>query len=112
MGDIRKRFAEFQSGGVGIISILAQSEDEVAAWLARREQPFEILVDPERRVVREYGVYVGLNFESRNISRPAVFIIDAAGVIRFEYIGYHQRDYPEVEHILEALSEFTRSPKG
>ena len=57
--------------------------------------PFPLLADPDRAAIRRYGVYVRLNFESWNIARPSVFLVDPMGRIRFISVGSHQRDWPD-----------------
>lgn len=44
-----------------------------------------------------------VNFESVNISRPAEFVLDADGTIKYIYIGKIQTDFPPVEEILSVL---------
>ncbi len=83
--------------------VLAQNAEGVREYLAARPHPFRVLPDETREVAKSYGVYVHVNFESYNIARPAVFLVDAEGIIRYMYIGYHQADYPPMREVLAAL---------
>jgi peroxiredoxin len=53
--------------------------------------------------VKAYGVWVRVNFESVNISRPAEFVLDKDKTIKYIYIGRIQTDFPPDEQIFEAL---------
>src|SRR6266436_3340317 len=53
---------------------------------------FPFLLDEDRQVTKSYGVYKALSFDSINIARPATFVIDPTGNIRFVYVGAHQMD--------------------
>ncbi|MCX5729726.1 MAG: hypothetical protein NTZ28_12980, partial [Nitrospirae bacterium] len=56
-----------------------------------------------RQVVKEYGVYVRANLESINIARPANFVLDAAGTIRFIHISSVQIEFASFDDILATL---------
>ena len=45
---------------------------------------------------------------SNSIARPATFIIDRRGIIRYMYIGSNQFDLAEQEEILEHLNSLTQ----
>jgi peroxiredoxin len=105
MGHIREIYGEFERRGTAVTGIVAQKMSKVREYLEDNPYPFPILVDEKRLVVRDYGVFVKGNFESYNIARPSVFILDGEGIIRYIYVGYHQLDYPGDEELLRALSE-------
>ena len=71
----------------------------MAAFATREGLPFPLLADVERQVIRAYGVYVRINFESWNMARPAVALIDPAGVVREVHVGRHQREWPDSEDL-------------
>ena len=66
----------------------------------RNTLQFPCLADPERRVFQTYDV------QSRLISmgqRPALFLIDKEGIVRFAYLGWQQWQIPTTESMLEKL---------
>ncbi len=65
--------------------------------------PFPLLADPDRAAIRRYGVYVRASFESWNIARPSVFLVDPGGRIRFISVGSHQRDWPDSGDLLAII---------
>jgi len=64
--------------------------------------PFDILIDQRRDMSKAYGVWHRFGIDALNIARPAIFLIDQDGTIRYSYISGHQRQYPTQEEILAA----------
>ena len=71
----------------------------MAGFATREGIPFPLLADPDREMIRAYGVYVRINFESWNMARPAVVLIDPAGIAREVWVGRHQREWPVTEDL-------------
>ena len=84
---------------MALACVYGQSLDAVAAFATREGIPFPLLADAERQVIRAYGIYVRINFESWNMSRPAVVLIDPAGIVRDVWVGRHQREWPVTEDL-------------
>jgi len=103
MGHIREIYEEFEKRGAGAASILAESIARMQKFLQKHSYPFPVLSDVRREAVKSYGVYVRVNFESVNISRPAEFIIDKDKTIRYIYVGRIQTDFPPDEEIFAVL---------
>ena len=59
--------------------------------------PFPILYDTDKGVISNYGVLDG------NTAKPATFIIDKNGVIRWKYVGNAKTDRPDPETVLKRL---------
>ena len=49
--------------------------------------PFDILIDESRDVLKAYGVWHRFGLDAWNIARPALFLIDRSGAIRYSFIG-------------------------
>jgi glutaredoxin-dependent peroxiredoxin len=67
--------------------------------------PFNIHVDAERKVVKAYGVWHPLGLTAWNIARPAVFLIDRSGTIRYSFIADRQDEFPAHEAILSEIAK-------
>ena len=65
--------------------------------------PFNILVDTSRDVLKAYGVWQALGLFSWNIARPALFLIDSAGAIRYSFVAQRQDEFPSHAEIMKAL---------
>jgi len=57
---------------------------------------FPLLSDPEKRAIRAYGVEETKTIEGYppGIARPAVFVIDRSGRVRFKHISRDYADRP------------------
>ncbi len=108
---MRDKFEEYQRRDIQIVAIYGQGFDAVRAFAEREQYPFPLLVDESRNIIRRYGVYVRINFESWDMARPSTVLVDKAGIVRFIFIGRNQLDWPAHEMLFAAL-ESTRPPDG
>ena len=91
------------------IAIAGQWPREFRGYAEKSGITFPLLVDKTRSVIKSYGVYHWLSLEAYNIARPATFIIDKTGIIRYMYIGSHQFDLVKQTEILECLKGIAAS---
>jgi peroxiredoxin len=77
-----------------------------------RAIPFPLLSDPERIVITEYGLAHDDPEAEHPVARPATFVIDAAGIVRYGHVGEHTRDRPTVDALLLALASLTSERRG
>jgi methyl-accepting chemotaxis protein len=85
--------------------IVGQRAGKVADYYRSHGLAFPILVDPDRSVIKRYGVYHRLGLTAFNIARPATFIIDREQRIRFMYVSKGQSDRPDHETLLAVLQQ-------
>ena len=67
--------------------------------------PFFILVDESREVTKQYGVWHRLGLDAWNISRPALFLIDRSGIIRYRFVAAKQDEFPEHAEIVGEIEK-------
>lgn len=83
--------------------VLGVNRDSVythRAWAAEYGIEVPLLADLNLQVARDYGVAI----DERGISKRAVFVVDKAGVVRFEGIEVATRDYSvRPEQVLEQV---------
>ncbi len=72
--------------------------------------PFNILVDETRAVLKAYGVWHAFGLFSWNIAKPALFLIDRSGAIRYSFIAQRQDEFPSSAEIDAALDTLPESP--
>jgi len=72
-------------------------------YLAKHPISFPFLLDEDRAVTKAYGIYHRLGTDAINIARPATFIVDRKGILRFIYVSSQQKDRAEVGLVLENL---------
>ena len=82
--------------------VLAQNRSAVRRYVEETGLPFDILIDERRDVLRAYGVWHRIGLDALNIARPAWFLIDQDGAIRWSFIGDKQTEHPTPEEILAA----------
>jgi peroxiredoxin len=88
---------------VQVVAIVAQSPEAVRRFIEETGLPFDILVDESRAVVKAYGVWHALGLTAWNIARPAVFLIDRSGAIRYSFIANRQDQFPSHDEIMDAI---------
>jgi peroxiredoxin len=82
---------------------VAQRSEAVRRYIEDSGLPFNILIDESRDVLKAYGVWQRLALDGWNIARPALFLIDKTGLVRYSYIGKTQEDFPAHHEILAEL---------
>jgi peroxiredoxin len=97
---LRDDYERFTALDAEVLAISAESPARSEAYLSSHPLPYPTLVDADHEVFDAYDV------TSRLISlgqRPALFVIDADGVVRFEEVGAQQYNIPPNEKVLGVL---------
>jgi peroxiredoxin len=90
---------------VQVVAVVAQSSSVVRRYIEESGLPFNILVDESREVLKAYGVWHRIGLDAWNIARPALFLIDRSGAIRYSFIGDSQEEFPSHEEIVKELEK-------
>jgi thioredoxin-dependent peroxiredoxin len=101
---LRDDYERFTAVGAEVLAIAAESPERSESYLRSHPLPYPTLVDAEHEVFDAYDV------TSRLISlgqRPALFVIDAEGVVRFEEVGAQQYNIPPNDKVLEVLESLS-----
>jgi peroxiredoxin len=113
----RKKFSElaqhspeYVARGLQVVTVVAQSSDVVRRYVEDNGLPYNILIDESREVLKAYGVWHRLGLDAWNIARPALFLIDRAGAIRYSFIGERQDEFPTHEEILAEIARMEARP--
>lgn len=69
-----------------------------------QQPPFPFLVDVGLKLVDSLGI-------RKNLSKPATYILDPAGAVRFAYVGESLADRPSIKALLEQLATL-KPPSG
>lgn len=127
----------FERVGADVTLVGQGTPRECAEFCDARRVPFRVLVDPDRRAYRAYGLGKGgvmqvvgphvmlpwirneLRAETRQrgshggsfTQMPGTFVIDDVGIVRFAHRSRHVADVPRNHVILSALSEL-RTDRG
>ena len=88
-----------------IVAVVAQSSEPVRTYIEETGLPFNILIDKTRAVVKSYGVWHAFGLSAWNIAKPALFLIDRSGAVRYSFIAKSQREFPSHGEIMEAIDK-------
>ncbi|MBI1930028.1 peroxiredoxin family protein [Candidatus Poribacteria bacterium] len=104
MGDLQAHLNAYVDIETAVIGVGGQWPREVRRYAERHNITFPLLIDRERAVIKNYGVYHWLSLDAYHIARPSTFVIDKAGIIRFIYVGSHQFDLVKHEDLIACLA--------
>lgn len=93
----------YQELGAEVLAIAGQRAKKVEEYRTSHSLTIPVLIDPDRSVIKRYGVYHRIGLTAVNIARPAMFIIDREGRIRFMYVGADQLDRPDHSALVAEL---------
>jgi peroxiredoxin len=98
---LRADIDRFDQAGAQVVAIAPESTDGVARFVRDKDYPFPLLADPEHSVFDAYDV---LNRLMSLGQRPALFVIDRNGIVRFDSIGTQQWQIPTNDNVFAVLS--------
>ncbi len=97
---MRDDVEKFRALGAGIIAVAPEGVSELSRYPNGGEFPFPLVGDEDHRTFDAYDV------ASRALSlgqRPAVFIVDRDGIVRFDSVGTQQWQIPSNDEVLDVL---------
>jgi len=83
------------------VAIAPDTLDGVARFVRDRDYPFALLADTDHVVFDAYDVVTKLMSLGQ---RPALFVVDTAGTVRFDSIGTQQWQIPSNDNVLRVLA--------
>ncbi len=100
---LQKSLPEFNAQGIHTVAISVDNP-EVSRNLAQQQgYTFTILSDPNVEAIRRYDlVHAGAGESGHDIARPAGFLIDSSGTVRWANLTENYWVRPRPEQILEA----------
>ena len=97
---IQARLSDFTTRGVRPVAISADTPDVTRRLVQESGYGFTFLSDATLEAIRRYDVL----FESGTMPRPAAFLIDTTGTVRWRAVTESMFVRPRPESILEAVS--------
>ena len=104
-GELAQHSREYVDRGMQVVTVVAQTSDAVRRYVEDAGLPFNILIDESRDVLKAYGVWHRLGLDAWNIARPALFVIDRSGNIRYSFVSQHQDEFPTHEDIMKEIDK-------
>ncbi len=90
-----------------VAAIVSQRSEKVRLYVEGAGLPFDILVDESRDTLRAYGVWQRIGLDAWNIARPALFLIDRRGIVRYSFVASNQFEFLTHEQILDEIVRLT-----
>ena len=124
---MRRHYPEIHACGGAVFGVSFEPRDRLFQLSRQMQLPFQLLSDPERDTYRAYGVHRGNLWRmfgpgtiwayikalgggsSYHFARSDLrqlggdFVIDAAGIVRYEHRGATPHDRPTVDQLLAVL---------
>ena len=94
---------------MSLVAVVAQKGEAVRRYVEDVGLPFDILIDETRTVAKSYGVWHAWGLDAYNIARPAVFLIDRSGTIRYSFIAKRQDQYPSSQEIMGEIEKMLKA---
>lgn len=112
---ISQDYSKFKELHAKIVAVSSEEVEKGKELLQKLALPYTLLSDTRFEGIGRYGVRetsVPEQLKARGItsySKPAAFIIDAQGIIRYIYVGKNAQDRPNNEDLLRVLAETDQS---
>jgi len=107
----QQRLAEFEARGIRLVGISVDPPEINRRQSQKRGYTFPLLSDPKMHVIRRYDVlHPGAGPKGVDIARPAEFLLDSNGIVRWVNLTDNIAVRARPEQVLEALNQL--SPAG
>jgi len=105
----QQRISEFESRGIRVAAISVDAPEVSRRHRQRWGFSYTFLSDPKTEVIRRYDLlHPGAGPKKTDIARPAEFLIDSSGIIRWVNLTDNIAVRARPEQVLEALDEMAR----
>jgi peroxiredoxin len=107
----QQRLPEFEARGIRVVAISIDPLDVNQRQSQKLGYTFPLLSDPNAKIIRRYDLlHPGAGPKSQDIARPAEFLLDSNGVVRWVNLTENIAVRARPEQVLEALNQL--SPAG
>jgi peroxiredoxin Q/BCP len=94
------QYGEFRGAGAEIVSLVRDTQQNAHDYFEKHHIPFPCLVDITGNVYHQFEVKSNLLSFGQ---RPALFVIDREGIVRYAYLGSQQWEIPTNEEVLKVV---------
>jgi peroxiredoxin len=102
---IQENLQEFAAQGVRPVAISVDLPEESENLRKKRGYTFTFLSDPQTETIRRYDLlHKGAGPEEHDIARPAEFLVDRSGIVRWENFTEDIRVRPRAQQMLAAAN--------
>lgn len=97
------RHRELDALGAQVLAISVDGQPDAAALKTKLRFPFPVLSDPSHAVIDRYGGIEARLRQGIAIGKPATYVLDREGRIRWSYVGEDFADRPLVEEVIDQV---------
>jgi peroxiredoxin len=102
----QKRISEFDARGIKVVAISVDPPDVNKRQAQKLGYTFTLLSDPDAKVIRRYDVlHPGAGPKGADIARPAEFVLDSDGIVRWVNLTDNIAVRARPEQVLEAVNQ-------
>ena len=106
MRSFQQRLPEFEARGVRVVGISVDPPDINQQQSQKLGYTFPLLSDPNAKVIRRYDVlHPGAGPKGADIARPAEFLIDSNGMVRWVNLTENIAVRARPEQVLDAVNQ-------
>ena len=106
MRSFQRRLSDFDARGIRIVGISVDPPDINRRESQKRGYTFPLLSDPKAEVIRRYDVlHPGAGPKGADIARPAEFLIDPNGMVRWVNLTENIAVRARPEQVLDAFNQ-------
>lgn len=97
---------EFQEARVRVVAISVDRPEESESLRKKAGYTFLFLSDPDAEVIRRYDLlHPGAGVDGHDIARPAEFLVDSSGVVRWVNLTGDLRERATPDELLAAVRQ-------
>ena len=106
MRSFQHRLSEFDARGIRVVGISVDPPDVNQRQSLKLGYTFPLLSDPEAKIIRRYDVlHPGAGPKGADIARPAEFLLDSNGIVRWVNLTENIAVRARPEQVLQAFGE-------
>lgn len=104
MRSFQKKLDKFNEAGIRVVGISVDSPEETRKYMLQQAgYSFTFLSDPKLETIRRYDlVHLEELASGKDIARPAEFLLDSSGAIRWRMVTENFFKIAQPEQVLEA----------
>ena len=99
------QYDEFRKAGADILTLVRDTQAAARDYFRKHHIPFKCLADETGDVYHQYEVKTELLSFGQ---RPALFVLDRDGIVRFAYLGSQMWEIPSNREVLKILRGLPR----
>ena len=106
MRSFQHRLSEFEARGIRVVGISVDPPEINRRQSQRLGYTFSLLSDPKEQIIRRYDVlHPGAGPKGADIARPAEFLIDSNGIVRWVNLTENIAVRARPEQVLSAFEQ-------